>query len=460
MHTHAPADPPRPGRIAVRAARIPRPEAPGTALPEEPETGHPEEPETGRPEETGTGWLTLWDGLFAVSYLVTASLLLLTSDGGPAAHRFAALGALTAIVPWYALLGRPLMAHRAGRAHRTERTPGWCPVAFPFGLSLLFSAAGLFDLTSSFALFAVVPMLMMSLPLGPAIVLSTLANLWPCAVVLLHGGAFDPDVLAMLPISLLGLTLSVLLTLWITRVIQQSAERAELIDELRRSREQVSRLSHEAGVAAERERLAREIHDTVAQGLTSVISLLQAADAQVTEHPELAREHLGLAGRVARESLSEARHFVTALTPPPLQESSLLQAVRRQAQLLGAETGLDVRCTSEGVALPLPTAASVVLLRTAQEALANVRKHARTAQRVGVLVSYAEDSVRITVHDDGRGFPAGHAQDGYGLPGMRARAEQVGGTATVDSSPGRGTTIEVTVPREPATVRNTEATRG
>ncbi|MGW7411071.1 sensor histidine kinase [Streptomyces sp. NPDC054863] len=431
MHTHPPADPPPPGRIAVRDALI----------------RHREEP--------GTGWLALWDGLFAVSYLVTAALLLLGSDG-PAVHRFAALGALTAIVPWYALLGRPLMTDRT---HRTGRARGWRPVAFPLGLSLLFAVAGLFDLTSSFALFAVVPMLMMSVPLRPAAALSTLANLWPCAVVLLHGGAFDPDVLAMLPISLLGIALSVLLTLWITRVVRQSAERAELIDELRRSREQVSRLSHEAGVAAERERLAGEIHDTVAQGLTSIISLVQAADAEVTEHPELSRRHLGLAARVARESLSEARHFVTALAPPSLAESSLLQAVRRQAQLLAAETGWDVRCTSEGADRPLPTAASVVLLRTAQEALANVRKHAHAAHRVDVLVSYGEESARLTVRDDGQGFVAHPAQSGHGLPGMRARAEQIGGTATVHSRPGRGTTIEVTVPLEPATARNTEATR-
>ncbi len=439
MHTHPPAGPPPPGRTAVRDARTPH------------------------PEEAGTGWLAPWDGLFAVSHLVTATLLLLASGDGPAWHRFAGLGALTAIVPWYAFLGRPLMTHGNRRSRLSRPAPGWRTVVFPLGLSLLFAVAGLFDLTSSFALFAVVPMLMMSTPLGPAVALSTLANLWPCAVVLLHGGAFDPDVLAMLPISLLGLALSVLLTLWITRVVQQSAERAALIDELRRSRAQVSRLSHEAGVAAERERLAREIHDTVAQGLTSVISLVQAADAEVAEHPELTREHLGLAAEVARESLSEARHFVTSLAPPSLQESSLLQAVRRQAQLLAAETGWDVRCTSEGADRPLPTAASVVLLRTAQEALANVRKHARTAHRVDVLVSYAEDSARITVRDDGRGFTPADAHtgsgSGHGLPGMRARAEQIGGTATVDSRSGRGTTIEVTVPLEPAAVRNTETTR-
>ncbi|UQX03797.1 sensor histidine kinase [Streptomyces sp. RerS4] len=400
--------------------------------------------------DSGSRWFGLWDGYFAVSYLVTV-ILLFTSDEDQV-RRALAIGALTLIVPWYAGLGRKPMI---------ERTKGRRNVVFSAGLFLLFAFSSTLDLGGSFALFAVVPMLMMSLSMPPAIVLVVVANLWPVTVVWLRGGAFDPDILSVLPISLLGIALSVLLGLWITRVVQQSSERAELIGELRRSREREAHLSHQAGISAERERLAREIHDTLAQSLTSIISLVQAAESEVVDNPERAGARLGLAGRVARDSLAEARGFVSKLTPPALRESSLVQAVRRQADLLKEETGLTVRCTAEGEEQPLPMAVSVVLLRSAQESFANVRKHARGAHAVEVLVAYAPRALRLVVRDDGAGFAVdawreavpeedrSEAQSGFGLRGMRARVAEIGGTVRVDSSPGAGTSVEVTVPLGP-----------
>ncbi|MDQ0841404.1 sensor histidine kinase [Streptomyces sp. V1I6] len=385
--------------------------------------------------ESGTRWFGLWDGYFAISYLVTT--ILLFTSGEEQGHRAVAIGALTLIVPWYAGVGRRLMI---------DHTAGPRNIVFSVGLFLLFAVASTFDLAGSFALFAVVPMLMMSLSMPPAIVVVMLANLWPVTVVWLRGGELDPHILAVLPTSLLGIALSVLLGLWISRVVQQSTDRGELIHELQRSRERVARLSHEAGISAERERLAREIHDTLAQSLTSIISLVQAAESEVESTPEAARTHLGLAGRVAKESLAEARGFVAALTPPALRQSSLVQAVRRQADLLTAETGLDVTCTAEGEEQPLPMAVSVVLLRSVQEAFANVRKHAGQARRVDVLVSYAGDAVRVVIRDDGDGFATDGEWDGFGLRGMRTRVEEISGSASVSSRPGAGTTVEVSVP--------------
>lgn len=194
---------------------------------------------------------------------------------------------------------------------------------------------------------------------------------------------------------------------------------------------------------------------------------MQAAESEVVDNPERARSRLGLAGRVAQDSLAEARGFVSALTPPSLRESSLVQAVRRQADLLMEETGLAVRCTARGEEQALPMAVSVVLLRSAQEAFANVRKHATDARRVDVLVAYAPEAVRLVVRDDGAGFrtddgprdeePADGApervpdggRNGFGLRGMRARVEEIGGMAQFSSSPGAGTVIEVTVPLAP-----------
>ncbi|MER5931009.1 sensor histidine kinase [Streptomyces sp. NPDC002054] len=407
--------------------------------------------------DSGSRWFGLWDGYFAISYLVTVILLFTSAEDQ--SHRAFAIGALTLIVPWYAGLGRRLMIHR---------TTGRRNVVFAVGLFLLFGSSSLLDLAGSFALFAVVPMLMMSLAMQPAIVVVVVANLWPVTVVWLRGGEFDPHILGVLPISLLGIALSVLLGVWITRVVQQSADRGELINELRRSREREARLSHQAGISAERERLAREIHDTLAQSLTSIISLVQAAESEVVGNPERARTRLGLAGRVARDSLDEARGFVSALTPPPLRESSLVQAVRRQADLLSEETGLTVRCTARGEEQQLPMAVGVVLLRSAQEAFANVRKHARDARRVEVLVAYAPDAVRLVVRDDGAGFQPDDGQDGgpddgqdsgqngYGLRGMQARVAEIGGMAQVSSSPGTGTVVEVRVPLGPVAEESAE----
>ncbi|MEU5425251.1 sensor histidine kinase [Streptomyces olivoreticuli] len=381
--------------------------------------------------ESGTRWFGLWDGFFAVSYFVSATLLFISG-----AHALA-IGALTLMVPWYAGFGRPLMV---------SGTSGPRNLVFVGVLLLLFAVTTAFSLSGAFAMFAVVPMLIMSVSMPRAIAMVVAANLWCVAVVWFRGESLGLSVLQVLPIALLSIALSTLLGLWIQRVLRQSEERGSLIEDLQRSRERVARLSHEAGIAAERERLAREIHDTIAQGLTSIISLVQTVEAELDDSPALARTHLSLAGRVAKESLAEARDFVTALTPPALRGSSLVQAVRRQTDGLVAEAGLDARCTVQGTERPLPMAVSVVLLRSVQEAIANVRKHATRARTVEVLVAYEEETVRVVVRDDGQGFTPDDSQEGYGLRGMQARAAEINGSATVSSLPGQGTTIEVTAP--------------
>ncbi|WP_052434898.1 sensor histidine kinase [Streptacidiphilus melanogenes] len=398
-------------------------------------------------------WFGLWDAYFGLSYLVTTGLLLTSGD---APGRVAgAVAALTLAVPWYAGFGRPLLLNGGGRPVRAR----W----FAAGLGALFGAATLLDVASSFALFAICPMLLMSLPSGPGIAVVLLANLVPPILLWVTSGEFGQAVLGVLPLTLLGIALAVLVGLWITRVAEQSRERAQLIEELELSRVQVARLSRQAGIAAERERLAREIHDTVAQGLTSLIALIETVDSELADDPELARRHLALAARVAADNLTETRGFVAALTPVPLRGNSLGEAVRRQGEALAAETDLTVDHTAEGTEFPLPTAVSVVLLRAAQEALANVRKHAR-AQRVSLRVEFSDAAVRLRVEDDGCGLaepspgPDGEPS-GYGLRGMRGRVGEVGGTVEVTGAPGRGTVVEVVVPLVAATARNVEESR-
>ncbi|MFG1968443.1 sensor histidine kinase [Nonomuraea fuscirosea] len=385
--------------------------------------------------EPRTGWFGLWDGFFAVSYLLTAVLLFFS--GGPTAAQAAAIGALTLIVPWYAGLGRGLMT---GQAYGRKN------LIFAAGLVALFCLTTWFGLISSFSLYAVAPMLIMTLPMRQAVGWLAVANLFPVLVTWIRSEELGIPPWSALPLSLLSYALSILLGVWIKRVTRQSRERAELIEELRRTQERVARLSHEAGISAERERLAREIHDTLAQGLTSIISLVQAAESNVRDAPDQASGHLSRAGQVARESLAEAREFVAALTPPTLRGGSLVQAVRRQADGLVADTGLDVRTSVRGEEEPLPMPVNVVLLRSMQEAVANVRKHAAGARAVDVVMTFEQDAVRLLVRDDGEGFTPEGDHDGYGLRGMRARVAEINGTVSVGSRPGGGTAVEVRVP--------------
>jgi signal transduction histidine kinase len=202
--------------------------------------------------------------------------------------------------------------------------------------------------------------------------------------------------------------------------------------------------------------MAREIHDTLAQGLTGIVTQLQAAE-QAADDPAGWRRHFAAATQLARESLSEARRSVDALRPEPLETGRLGDALASAADKWTALHQIPVEVTTTGTATKLPPEAEVALLRTAQEALANVAKHAR-ASRVGLTLSYMEHQVALDVRDDGQGFdpdgcpdkPNGRrpapAEGGFGLVAMRQRIEGLSGTLQVESEPGAGTAISATVP--------------
>ncbi|MGY1773255.1 sensor histidine kinase [Blastococcus sp. SYSU D00813] len=244
----------------------------------------------------------------------------------------------------------------------------------------------------------------------------------------------------------ISLVFSLALGLWVSRVLRQSAERADLIESLERTRSELATVERERGVMEERERLAREVHDTLAQGYTSIVVLAQTAAAQVGTDPAAAAERLRLIEEVARDNLAEARAVVAAFRPVALDGSTLVEALERLAGRFARETGLPVRVDTaalgEGVALRRDE--EVVLLRGAQEALTNVRRHAG-ASAVVVRVARVAGQVSVHVEDDGVGFdPAAVA--GAGLEGLRGRVEQVGGEVDVASAPGEGTRVTVRVP--------------
>lgn len=205
--------------------------------------------------------------------------------------------------------------------------------------------------------------------------------------------------------------------------------------------EQLVVRAREAGVRDERQRMAREIHDTLAQGLTGIISQLRAADESTW------RRHVTAAAELARESLDETRRSVSALRPEPLRTARLQEALIGVAEKWSALHDIPVRVVTTGQARPLAHEAEFALLRAAQEALANVARHAR-AGRVGVTLSYLENEVALDVRDDGRGFDRAQEGSGFGLEAMRQRIEGLAGTVQIESEPGAGTGVSARVPVE------------
>ena len=212
---------------------------------------------------------------------------------------------------------------------------------------------------------------------------------------------------------------------------------------------QLTRLSAEAresAVIAERNRLARDIHDTLAQGFTGVIVQLQAAeDARQRGLAAAADEHVRRARDMARESLGEARRSVHALRPQTLEENDLCEALDAMIAKMTAGTVLQSEFSFQGNPRPLPATWEENLLHIGQEALTNVLRHAG-AHNFKAQITFERHQARLDFRDDGRGFDVDRHNDGFGLRGMRERVERMGGELVIRSEPGRGAAIHVTVP--------------
>jgi signal transduction histidine kinase len=374
-----------------------------------------------------------WDVYYAVVF--AASLAIVQAGPLDRAGRIIATAALVAMVPWYIFLGRPLM--------RQDKTTGPRATIYLAGLTVLFAIAQSQAPNAWFLAFGLLPMCFHVTTARRAMVFVVTISVIGAGLDAWHHPG-PPGALTALGILAFAVTFSYVYSRWMARVIDQSLERAELIRQLESTRAELAAAHHEAGVLAERHRLAGEIHDTLAQGFTSIITLVQAAEASL-DATSPARRHLDLALATARENLAEARALVTALTPAALQAGGLADTVHRVTGATGAQAGIEAHAEVTGTARRLPTGTEVVLFRVCREALANVRKHA-AARRVSVRLCYADGAVRLTVADDGRGFDPSATNGGYGLNGMRDRVRQVGGTVEVDSAPGRGTKVSAEVP--------------
>lgn len=243
--------------------------------------------------------------------------------------------------------------------------------------------------------------------------------------------------------TLIVVAVGVLIGLWARAVVEQSTERARLIVELERTQAELSEAHQRQGAADERERMAREIHDTLAQGFASIVVLAEAARSGLATDPRRSARQLRSIESTARENLAEARELVASGGQgQPSGAGSVAQTLRRILHRFAEDTGLTV--DAELADLDCDQQTRIALLRCTQESLANVRKHAR-ASTVGVVLARRPYGVELEVTDDGTGFVVG-ASAGFGLDGMRKRLAELGGRLTVTSSVGDGTRILAVIP--------------
>ncbi|MEV0092573.1 sensor histidine kinase [Streptomyces sp. NPDC050738] len=235
-----------------------------------------------------------------------------------------------------------------------------------------------------------------------------------------------------------------LMGVWLHAVVGQSNERARLLAELKETQAALSEAHQRQGADEERQRIAREIHDTLAQGFASIIVHAEAARSGLTADPATSVQQLRSIENTARENLAEARVLVGSEQHSRLAAGTVAQTLRRTLDRFAEDTGLLVDADLADVTCDQPT--RIALLRCTQESLSNIRKHA-AASTVSVLLVQEAHGVELEITDDGRGFVYGRAQ-GFGLDGMRKRLAEFGGELTVTSSLGDGTRVLAMIPTE------------
>jgi signal transduction histidine kinase len=378
------------------------------------------------PAEGRSFWqraLPWWHVVLVLDLVATAGLATFDDLGG---RYWLVLAGLALIGGLYAVVGRTQLAGEATARVWIYLVPAWAT----------FLALVHITNTAQLLLFVLFPQTWAMLPRAAAVATSLVAM---GSMLILRLNAGDRFPISALSAGI-NLTLSLMLGLWVYGIAEESERRRSLAAELQRTRAELAQLSRRAGMLAERQRLAQEIHDTLAQGFTSLLTLAQAAEAGLAPHDDATRERLCLMQSTARQNLAEARALIAALAPADLGGADLGAALRRACDRFGAEHDVRVTLDVRGTPRPLSRNADVVAVRTAQEALTNVGRHAE-AHSATVRLDYCPDEVVLTITDDGRGLPA-DLVEGFGIRGMRARAADVGGQLELVGN-GAGTTVRL-----------------
>ena len=377
-------------------------------------------------------------GLRVGLHVLIAALLVLVLVRLPALPPPAAVAGLVLVAVFAAVYVSSAFVRRVPEARRRPAATVWVTV-----LALVWVGLVLLVPEAAYLAFPLFFLLLHLLPhrLGPvAVVVVT-------AIAILALGLHQGFSAGVVIGPVIGAGVAILLGLGYRALAQEAAEREALLAELLSTRDRLAETEREQGALAERARLAREIHDTVAQGLSSIQLLLHAAERADPDRPGI--EHVRLARETAAESLAETRAFIRELTPPAL-DAGLGEALRRLGEAQSTPGSLRVEVETPPV-LDLPMDLQTALLRIAQGAVANVRQHAN-ARRASLTLRVDRDETVLVVADDGVGFdpqtvaagPGG--ADSFGLRAIAERVAQLDGTLDIDSAPGRGTRLTVTVP--------------
>lgn len=399
-----------------------------------------------------------WDLIVAGSLIV---LVLITMDGsgsGPAARAGAVLS-LATIGLAYLVWGRRML--RSPNASGSAGDSGFDLVAFPasarlFQVTLVVAcgAATAFDPSLATAQTLAFPILWALAPsFSGAVVLSALLALSAGLGMWVGMGRTPDAAVQATAIEAISFVFALAMGTWITRIADAGAAQRRLVEKLTAAQEELALLHRDAGSAAERERLAREIHDTIAQSLTSLVMLTQRGRSELavlTGDTSAVADSLDLIESTGRDALTEARALVASMSPVHAADGDLAHTVTRLAERFERETGIQVTLALDGLGPggSLDRALEVVLLRCTQEGLANVRKHSR-AGVARITIDRTADQITLAVADNGQGL-AGYrpeSENGFGLAGMRDRVGLVGGRLEVsDATVGTGTVLRVMLP--------------
>lgn len=411
----------------------------------EPSTLVPPNQKTTR-REAWERWVVIWHIVFFVSLAIPTVLALFAEETSRPKINILALS--LGLAAWYSLIMIWILPQVRGKYQVL-----WSILYLAGGIGLWFPLArthwGYFITASSFY-----GLMWGTLPFGWAVggnVILTMLIIWIQALNL------GRPVTLNLELFLIGAVVigwAALLALWMRTVMRESAQRKQLIEQLEAAQEELAAVEHRAGVLKERQRMAQEIHDTLAQGFTSIVMQLEAAEQVLPDNLPLVKERIEKARHTARSNLKDARRLVMALQPEPLQKATLVDALSRETERWSRNSCIKAKFSVTGKPIGLHPQCEVTLLRAVQEGTANVLKHAQAGE-VNITLSYMEDQVALDIQDDGRGFipqdlESSDNSGGFGLRAMRQRVNEIGGSLIVESSLGGGTTLAIQIPIEAA----------
>lgn len=378
-------------------------------------------------------WQPMFHRIFTALLLLSA-LQSQTDDQATLPTRAAILLLTVAFFGWYFVNAAPMEQGRL-------RHPLWLLAYFGIGWLIWYGLASL-NAFFFFMLFVLFPYVFMVAPMPWSLVLLVALN----ALVLIALNRISSDMAATWMLILAFTSVGGgILGYFVQDIIRQSEERQQLITDLQTTRESLTQSQHEAGILSERQRLAGELHDTIAQGLIAIVTHLEAA-----ENIGITSQHVDQAKTIARSSLQETRRFIWAMRSVAFEGGSFHDGLRYSidtwSNANAPDGNLSANLVITGTVYPLNPQYEFTILRVIQESLANIARHAKASQAT-VTLSYTSGAILLDINDNGCGFnPDSNTKQGFGLINMRYRVEQLGGTLNIESEPNEGTTIIAHLP--------------